>query len=96
MSSGGGHPLVQEPVTLEERKKLAGSCTTGLKISNIPTLVDLMNDAVNKAYGAHPDRLYLVGKDGKIAFAGGRGPRGFQPDELERAIKKELGANAKL
>ena len=39
---------------------------------------------------ALPDRLYLVGKDGKITYAGGRGPRGFKPDELEDAIREEL------
>lgn len=89
-AASGDHPLVQEPITLEERKKLAGSCTTGLRIAHLPTLVDKMDDAVNKAYGAHPDRLYLVGKNGKIAYAGARGPMGFKPDELESAIKKHL------
>ena len=56
----------------------------------IPAIVDRLDDRVNKAYGAHPDRLYLVGKDGKIAYAGPPGPRGFDPDELEEAIRKEL------
>ena len=32
-----------------------------------------------------------MGKDGKISFAGARGPRGFKPDELEDAIRAELG-----
>jgi len=45
---------------------------------------------VNKAYSAHPDRLYLVGKDGKIAYAGAPGPQGFNPDQLEEAIRAEL------
>ena len=56
----------------------------------IPALIDRMDDRVNKAYGAQPDRLYLIGKDGNIAFAGDRGPMGFEPDELEKAIKAEL------
>jgi type I thyroxine 5'-deiodinase len=54
-------------------------------------LVDGMDDAVNRAYAAFPDRLYLVGRDGKIAFRGGPGPAGFRPDELEEAIRRELG-----
>ena len=38
-----------------------------------------------------PLRTRVVGKDGKIAYAGGRGPFGFKPDELEASIKAELG-----
>jgi hypothetical protein len=90
MTSGRGHPLVQEPVTLEERKALAGACAAGIEIARIPTLVDLMDDAVNQGYSGWPDRLFLVGRDGRIAYAGGRGPFGFKPDELEGAIKAEL------
>ena len=49
-----------------------------LKIE-MPALVDGMDDAVNKAYAASPDRLYLIDKDGLIAIKGARGPRGFAP-----------------
>jgi hypothetical protein len=48
--------------------------------------VDETDDAVNKAYDAHPTRLYLVGTDGRVAYAGGLGPFGFKPAELEAAI----------
>ena len=53
-----------------------------------------LDDRVGQAYQGHPDRLYLVGKDGKIAFAGDRGPFGFRPQDLESAIKKELAKQA--
>jgi hypothetical protein len=43
-----------------------------------------------EAYNALPDRLYLIGKDGRIAFKGGHGPLGFKPAELEAAIETEL------
>jgi hypothetical protein len=33
-----------------------------------------------------PTRLYLVGTDGRVAYAGGLGPFGFKPKELEAAI----------
>lgn len=56
----------------------------------LPAIVDDMKDTANRAYGAQPDRLYLISKDGKIAYGGAKGPSGFKPDELERAIKKEL------
>lgn len=38
-----------------------------------------------------PGRLYLVGRDGHIAFQGGEVPFGFKPEELAAAIEDELG-----
>jgi hypothetical protein len=49
-----------------------------------------MQDTTSRAYAAFPDRLYLVGKDGKLVYTGGKGPRGFKPDELEDALRSEL------
>ena len=83
-------PLVQEPVTLEERLALAQQCTTALSLARIPTLVDLLDDRVGAAYQAWPDRLYLVGADGRIVYAGGPGPAGFRPEELGAAIERIL------
>lgn len=57
----------------------------------IPSLLDNIDDKTGIDYAGHPDRLYLVGKDGKIAFAGEKGPRGFKPDLLEEAILIETG-----
>ena len=88
---GGDHPIVEEPLTLAERQALCGTCMVKLDLEPIPALVDNMDNKVNRAYAAAPDRLYLVGKDGRIAYRGGRGPFGFKPDELEAAIRKELG-----
>lgn len=84
-------PIVEDPVTLAERNEVAKVCMTKLALEPIPALVDDMDDAVGKAYAAHPDRLYLVGRDGTIAWRGGPGPMGFIPDELDAAIRKELG-----
>ena len=88
---GDGHPIVEDPVSLAEREAVAKVCMTKLALEPIPALVDDMDDAVGDAYAAHPDRLYLVGRDGNIAWRGGPGPMGFVPDELEKAIRKELG-----
>jgi hypothetical protein len=49
-----------------------------------------MDDAVNKAYAAWPTRLYLVGLDGRVVYAGGLGPYGFKPARLGAAIKDVL------
>ena len=73
---------IADPKTFEERLKLADKTCTVLKI-RIPCLVDTMEDTVNKAYAGWPDRLYVVGVDGKIAVAGGPGPQGFAPSVRE-------------
>ncbi len=83
-------PIVEDPVTLDERNEVAKVCMTRLALDPMPALVDNIDDAVSKAYAAWPDRMYLVGRDGHIAYRGGPGPMGFIPDELEAAIRKEL------
>ena len=81
--------LFLQPTNLDERTEVCKEMCQKLNIS-IPAVVDRLDDRVNQAYGALPDRLYLVGRDGRIAYKGDRGPRGFRPEELKSAIKKEL------
>ena len=50
-----------------------------------------MDDAVNKAYAAWPDRFYVISKDGKVVLKGEQGPKGFKADELESFLQKTLG-----
>lgn len=76
---------IYDPQTIEERRKVAGMCEAGLQYG-IRTYVDEMDDDVMTAYAAWPERLYLVGQDGRVAYAGGRGPFGFMPVELKHAI----------
>jgi hypothetical protein len=80
---------VYEPTSDEERRGVASTCATNLRLQ-MPMVVDGVDNVVASAYGGWPDRLYLVGRDGRIAFQGGEGPFGFKPDELERAIEQEL------
>ena len=80
---------VYDPTTIEERRDVAGECETALQFG-IRTYVDEMDDAVNKAYAAWPTRLYLVGLDGRVAYAGGLGPFGFKPEEFGEAIEAYL------
>lgn len=86
---GGGMPIVEDPITLEERNGVAEVCMTRLALEPMPALVDGVDDAVGRAYAAHPDRLYLVGRDGRIVYQGGPGPGGFKPEELAAAIRAE-------
>lgn len=88
--AGSGNPLVEDPVALEERLEVAQVCMTKLALEPIPAVVDEMDDQVNDDYSAWPERLYLIGRDGKIAYCGEPGPGGFDPGGLEQAIEEEL------
>jgi hypothetical protein len=58
---------------------------------SLPVLVDTINDDVGKAYFARPDRLYVIDADGKLAYVGAPGPRGFKPDEIPPVLNRLLG-----
>ena len=92
--SDGNRPTrvvkLADPKNLKERQKAARACADKMKLP-IPMLIDGMDDGAARDYGGYPDRLYLVGKDGKVVYRGGPGPGGFRPDELEREIKILLG-----
>jgi hypothetical protein len=81
--------LIQQPKTYEQRVDVVHTMCTKLNIK-LPALVDSIDDKANKAYSAIPDRMYLVGKDGRIAYKGEHGPQGFKPEELDLAIQLEL------
>jgi len=49
-----------------------------------------MENSTDLEYYALPDRLYLVGRDGRIAYRGAPGPWGFVAAELEKAIEAYL------
>jgi hypothetical protein len=81
---------IEDPVTFDERVATAQRCTAELGLDKIPLLVDAMDNELALAYEAWPDRLYLIGLDGKVAWRCGPGPFGFDPDGFEAAIIKEL------
>ena len=78
---------IDQPGTFEERHAVAGKCAAALKLE-IPVYVDDIKNSVATAYHAMPDRLFIVGTDGKIAYRGDRGPRGFKLDELSAALAR--------
>ena len=83
---------IHNPVSDGERRAVAATCAARLEL-RMPMVVDHVDNAVGSAYGGWPDRLYLVRRDGRIAYQGGDGPFGFKPAELEAAIETLL-ANA--
>jgi len=80
---------IKNHTTLAEREAAAKSCVKDLKLT-IPTLVDDMKDSVALAYSGHPDRLFIIGEEGKILYRGERGPRGFDADGMLKKLLEIL------
>ena len=77
--------LINDPTSTDERVEVAVSCAINLKI-RMPVVVDEVDDQIALAYGALPDRLYLIARDGTVAYQGEPGPWGFDPAGLAAAI----------
>jgi hypothetical protein len=73
--------------TEEERAGAAQTCLVKLAL-DIPVLVDRMDNRVDRQYFGWPDRLYVIDRDGRVAYRGGPGPKGFRPQEAEEALRK--------
>jgi hypothetical protein len=85
--------LFQQHQHYEERASVAATCSLALHLS-IPMLVEEMDNAIDEAYGAAPERLYLIGTDGRVAYHGGAGPHFFDLDAWEHAIAASVRAVA--
>ncbi len=76
---------IAQPKTSAERTLAAVHCCDSLKMS-LPLLVDGIDDTVGRTYSGFPDRLYLIDREGRVAYKGGRGPYGYKPRELEQSL----------
>jgi hypothetical protein len=75
-----------QPQTYAEREGVANACTVGLRLS-IPTLVDDLDNAADRAYNGWPERLYVLSAGGHVAYQGGKGPYGFDPEALHSFLE---------
>lgn len=82
--------LIKDPKTDAERLEVAKDFAKQFKVT-IPVVIDTIDDKTEKAYAGWPDRLFLIGSDGKLKYKGGPGPRGFKPDEVRAALKEVVG-----
>ena len=84
--------LFATPRSLDERATVAGACQRSLKI-DLPILVDGLDDGVGEAYAAWPDRLYVIDREGKVAYKSRPGPFGFKADLLAQALEPVLASS---
>ncbi|MFM2001405.1 MAG: hypothetical protein RI963_831 [Planctomycetota bacterium] len=76
---------LSQPADDAGRLAAATQCQRHLDL-DLPLLVDGVDDRVGATYSGMPNRLYLIDRDGKVAFKNGRGPFGFHPRQLEQAL----------
>ena len=81
--------LLDSPQTAEERTGDAELCVVKLAIK-LPSLVDGIDNRVERAYTGWPDRLYIIGTDGRVRFKSAPGPYGFSTTDLEQSLKQLL------
>jgi len=75
------------PKTSDERGTVAESCVRNLHI-DIPAVLDDFQNSTEAAYTGWPDRLYVIDRDGRVAYKSQPGPFGFHPEEMERYLKQ--------
>ncbi|MCH2183599.1 MAG: hypothetical protein MK108_16495 [Mariniblastus sp.] len=84
-AADGPRPMgVGKTLGINEHKNYEERCQTAEMLINdrsltMPMLIDNMDNSTNLAYQAHPDRVFLVRTDGRLAVAAERGPWGFAP-----------------
>ena len=74
------------PKSIGERESIANSCVRNLHIQ-FPALVDDFANSTETAYTGWPDRLYVIDRDGRVAYKSRPGPFGFHPDEVARTLR---------
>ncbi len=79
--------IYDEPTTDEERTEVASACQIDLDL-HMPMLVDPIDNDIDNKYVGLPMRLFLVDAGGKIAFAGEKGPSGWDDEAFEEALKE--------
>ena len=78
------------PKDLEQRTRVAGSCVKDLGI-RFPALIDDFQNTVDRSYTGWPDRLYVIDRDGRIAYKSAPGPFGFKPAAVAETLSLLAG-----
>ena len=81
--------VYDQPEKESERAAIAGTCALSLDLK-MPVLLDKMQNEVDIAYSALPERLYTIDRKGVITWRSGPGPWGFDVDGWQKAIGELL------
>jgi type I thyroxine 5'-deiodinase len=75
------------PKSIEEKTEVAQMCVRKLGIE-FPAVVDNFDNSTEVAYSGWPDRLYVIDRQGRIAYKARPGPFGFLPDEMAQTLAR--------
>jgi hypothetical protein len=78
-----------QPTTAEERAELARAFVDEMEVET-ETLLDDIDNTAMVCYAAWPERLYVIGTDGRIIYKGGMGPFYFDPSEVEEILEADF------
>ena len=81
--------VYRDPKSWNERRSIAKTACTRLKL-DMPVVVDTLDNQVDNLYAGWPERMFVVDRNGKIAYAGAQGPWGFKPDEVDKTLEELL------
>jgi hypothetical protein len=81
--------VFNQPKDSSERQSVAQQCCQRLKLS-MPCAVDTIDNTVDNLYASWPERIFVVDREGRIAYAGKQGPWGFKPEQLDRVLRRLL------
>ena len=76
-----------DPKTEEERSEVAGACVRKLHLE-MPAVMDNVQNTTEAAYTGWPDRLYVIGADGRVSYKSAPGPFGFHPQGVEETLQR--------
>ncbi len=79
-----------QPKTFQSRQDVAKGCSEALKLT-MPCVVDDMQNTVDNTYAGWPERLFVVDKSGRVAYAGKQGPWGFKTEHVAKWLKNNVG-----
>lgn len=83
--------IFDAPTTDDERAAIGNACQVALELE-YPMLIDGIDDDAERKYVSAPIRLFVIDEAGILTYAGGQGPRDFDPDGWEQAIKKQVAS----
>jgi len=77
--------VFKQPKTDDERRAATKILVERLKY-RMPVAIDPIDGRAEKAFAAWPERIYIVGRDGRIVYKGGMGPFEFKPEQAEERL----------
>ena len=78
--------LFASPRSDDERTSTALACVRKLGIL-MPAVLDPIDNRTERDYTGWPDRMYLIDRNGRVAFKSAPGPYGFSTRDLEQSLQ---------